>query len=115
MLRFTNGYPSTLWAMIEWYHPNCPDGGNWEKKGWWKIGPGQSKTVFSDDVEDVNRYWYFFAHAADGAQWAGPYSEIVPHIAFDWCENTANTDSRRVGMRELDVGSNDDYTVTFVP
>ena len=65
-LRFTNNYPSTLWAMIEWYHPNCEDGGNWEKAGWWKIDPGQTKTVFGGDVSDVNRYWYFFAHDADG-------------------------------------------------
>jgi uncharacterized membrane protein len=114
-LRFTNNYPSTLWAMIEWYHPNCEDGGNWEKAGWWKIDPGQTKTVFGGDVSDVNRYWYFFAHAADGAAWAGPYNEIVPHIAFDWCEDTANSDSRTVGMRELDIHSYDTFTLHFVP
>jgi len=62
----------------------------------------------------VNRYWYFFAHAADGGFWASPYAEAVPHTAFDWCEKTANTDSRTIGMRELDVGDSDDYTPTFV-
>ena len=113
MFRFQNDYPATVWAMIEWYHPNCPDGGNWEKAGWWRMDPGQSKVPFTGDVGDVNRFWYFYAHASDGAQWTGPFNEIVPQIAFDWCETTANTDSRTVGMRELDVHDYDDFTLTF--
>ncbi|TMH34348.1 MAG: hypothetical protein E6H66_10130 [Betaproteobacteria bacterium] len=32
--------------------------------------PGRSKVAFGGDVNDVNRYWYFFAHAADGGFWA---------------------------------------------
>jgi uncharacterized membrane protein len=115
MLRFCNHYPHTVWVCIEWYHPNCSDGGNWEKAGWWKIYPGGCKTAYGGDVDDVNRYWYFYAHASDGAHWSGPYWEIVPHIAFDWCENTANTDSRWVGMRELDINGYDNYTVNLVP
>jgi uncharacterized membrane protein len=115
MFRFVNNYPSTVWAMVEWYHPNCADGGNWEKAGWWKMDEGQTSTAFGGSASGVNPYWYFFAHAADGAQWAGPYNEIVPHIAFDWCESTANTDSRTVGMREVDVNGYDDYTLTLIP
>ena len=42
-LKFKNRYPTTTWAMIEWYHPNCPDGGDWAKVGWWKIAPGKTK------------------------------------------------------------------------
>jgi uncharacterized membrane protein len=111
-LHFNNAYPSTIWTMIEWHHPGCEDGGDWEKAGWWKIEPGGSAIVHGGDLD--KRYWYFYAHAADGAYWAGAYEEIVPHIAFDWCSDTANTDSRTIGMRELDVGDNDDYTLTFV-
>jgi uncharacterized membrane protein len=113
MLTYVNGYTSTIWAMAEWYHPGC-ENGNWEKKGWWRIEPGRSAVVFGDDVEDVNRFWYFFAHAADGAFWAGPFEETVPINAFDWCENTGSSTSRTIGMRELDVGDNDDFTLTFV-
>jgi hypothetical protein len=32
-LYFNNGYPTTIWAMAEWYRPGCPDGGDWEKAG----------------------------------------------------------------------------------
>jgi uncharacterized membrane protein len=113
-LRFTNNYQATIWAMIEWYHPGCPDGGDWEKAGWWQIEPGGSAVVYGGDLKDINPIWYYYAHASDGAYWAGPYEEIVPSTAFDWCSDTANTDSRTIGMRELDIGS-DDYTLTFTP
>jgi len=114
-LQLNNEYPSTIWTMIEWYHPGCEDCGDWEKAGWWEIEPGASATVYGDDLEDVNRYWYYYAQAADGAYWAGVYDEVVPYIAFDWCSDVANTDSFSVGMRELDINGNDDYTLTFVP
>jgi uncharacterized membrane protein len=114
-LYFKNCYPSTIWSMILWYHANCEDGGNWEKMGWWRIEPGQQATVSVADLDEVNRYWYYYAQAANGAYWAGPYGVVVPHTAFDWCVDTANTDSFDVGMRELDIGGNDDYTLTFVP
>lgn len=118
MLRFTNGYRTTIQAMVEWYHPNCRDGddylGEWEKAGWWRIEPGQSAVVFGGDVSSVNRYWYFFAGAFDGAVWAGAFEEFVPLNAFQWCEKVRNSTSFVVGMRELDVGSSDNFTLTFV-
>ncbi len=115
MLRFCNQYPREVWVSIMWYHPNCSDGGNWEKKGWWHLFPGECKVVFGEDLDEINRYYTFFAHASDGAVWAGPYVRAVPHTAYDWCEWTANTDSRDVGFRLLDIGDNDDYTVNLVP
>ena len=115
MFRFTNNYPSTVWVMLEWHHANCPDGGDWEKKGWWQIEPGQSAVAFGGDVNDLNSSWYWFAHAQDGAVWAGPFQEIVPDHAFDWCTNTADTSSRTIGMREVDVGDVDNYTVNLTP
>ena len=115
MLNIYNLYPSTVWVTIMWYSPGCPDGGDWEKAGWWKIEPGEGKTVFGGDLEDVNRYFCYFAHAADGVQWSGPYVRKVPHQAFDWCEWIANSNSRDVGFRLLDIGDNDDYALTLIP
>ena len=111
MFRFQNDYPATVWAMIEWFHPDCPDGGNWEKAGWWKMEPGEGKVAFAGNVSEVNRFWYFHAHAADGAHWSGPFNERVPPTAFNWCEATANTRSRLVGMREVNVGDSDSFTL----
>jgi uncharacterized membrane protein len=94
--------------MVEWHNPNCSDGSNWEKKGWWRIEPGGSAVVYGGDLSDLNQIWYFYAHAADGTQWAGEYEETVPPTAFDWCSNTANTESRTIGMRELVIAEGDD-------
>ncbi len=113
MLKFSNSFPETVWVCIDWYHPNCSDGGDWEKAGWWKIDPGQSAVVSTADVSDVNQFWYYFAHSESGNVWAGPFAEMVPHNRFDWCENTSSTDARQVGMRELDVGNADNYIVNL--
>jgi uncharacterized membrane protein len=115
MLRFCNQYPAELWVCISWYHPNCPDGGDWEKKGWWHLAPAECKIAFGGDVSDVNRFWYYYAESADGRFWAGPFGTIVANGAFDWCENTGSTDSRTVGMRQLDIGDNDDFTLNLTP
>jgi uncharacterized membrane protein len=115
MLKFTSLYPSKLWVTIMWYTPNCPDGGNWSKKGWWSLVPGQSKIVSGSDLADVNRYWCFYAQAANGAIWAGPYKRLVPAQAFDLCEWTSSTGAFKIGYRLLDVDDNDDLTVNLVP
>jgi uncharacterized membrane protein len=113
MLKFCNHTSETLWVCIEWYHPNCSDGGDWEKAGWWEIGPGQCKVPYGDDLDDVNRFWYFFAHNASGNVWAGPFTEWVPSRVFSWCKNTSSTDSRQVGMRQLDSGDAENLVVNL--
>ncbi|RSL17228.1 uncharacterized protein DUF1036 [Edaphobacter aggregans] len=115
MFRIANGTQTTIWAMFEWRRPNCPDGGDWEKKGWWMIPPGQSKVVYGGDLVPLQACSYYYAHGANGAQWAGPITEFVPSTAFDWCANTSSTDARRVGMREICTGNFNNYTLTLTP
>jgi uncharacterized membrane protein len=115
MLKIKNKYPHTLWVTIMWYAPNCSDGGNWEKAGWWQLSPGQTKTVFGGNLHEVNRYYCYYAQASDGATWSGPYERSVPPTAFDWCEWTANTQSFDVGYRLLDIGNNDNFTLSLTP
>ncbi len=115
MLTFCNKYPSDVWICILWYRPNCPDGGDWEKEGWFHLPQGACGNVSSAELAEINRYWYFYAQAADGAYWAGAPGIMVPYEAFDWCVNTSCSDCFRVGLRELDVDDNDDYTVNLIP
>lgn len=115
MLQFCNSYPSRTWITIEWYRPNCPDGGDWEKEGWFKLEPGECANVFDQDLDEINAYYYFYAEADDGAVWAGPFIDCVPYIAFDWCTDTCNSESRDLGYREFNIGDNDDYTITLIP
>ena len=115
MLSFTNGYSRLVSVTVKWYHPNCPDGGDWEKKGWWNINPGNTAHVLDLDLDETNRYYYYYAESVDGHTWSGAYFTDVPNEAFDWCENTGSSTSRSLGFRELDIGDNDNYTLTLVP
>lgn len=113
MFKFCNDYSSTVWVMFEWHSPNCPDGGDWQKKGWWSMEPGQCKVVYGGDLASLQACSYYYAEAADGAKWTGPITEFVPLRAFDWCANTSSTDSRTIGMREICTGNNNNYTLTL--
>jgi uncharacterized membrane protein len=66
MITIFYNHPTTIWAMIEWSRPNCPDGGHWQKKGWWRIEPRGTAIVWGGD-HNFNRFWYGYTHAADGA------------------------------------------------
>ncbi|GAA5705043.1 MULTISPECIES: DUF1036 domain-containing protein [Streptomyces] len=112
-LNLKNNYHQPVWAMVEWHHPNCSDGGDWMKKGWWKIGPGQTSTVFGDDVHAVNPIWYCYAHSSDGLEWRDRFQELVPTHAFEWCSNTADTSSRTILMNEF-VVSRPNHVHTFL-
>ncbi len=119
MLAFSNGYPTKVWVAIMFLSPETcgGEGGGWETMGWWGIDPGNSADVYDNDVEDLNQYFYFYAKAADGAQWAGDYGPVyVYHRAFDSCVNIGSTEAYGiVGMREIDVNGYDDFTVTLTP
>ena len=69
--------------------------------------------VFENDVDDVNRYWYFYAEATDGANWPGEFPTFIKRAASDHCDAPADTSMQSVGFRELDVGDADNYTLTF--
>jgi uncharacterized membrane protein len=111
VFAISNRYSTTVWAMFEWHHPNCIDGGDWRKRGWWRIEPGQTSVVYGGDLASLQACSYFYAHAADGAEWAGVFTEFVPQRVFDWCSNTSSTDSRRIGMREICTGNANNHTV----
>jgi hypothetical protein len=61
----------------------------------------------------VNRYLCYYAETDDGVVWAGPYIRFVPDEPYDWCEGTANTRSRPIGFRLLDIGDAYNYILTL--
>jgi uncharacterized membrane protein len=117
MLAMCNGYPVHLYVAIMFYSPETcgGDGGDFETMGWWSVAPGSCANVYANDLEDLNRYWYYYAEADDGAVWAGPWRAYVTDEAFNGCYGKGISTWYRVGMRELDIGDNDDFTLTFVP
>jgi uncharacterized membrane protein len=114
-LTLCNSYPQAISTAIMFYSPDTcgGEGDNFEMMGWWNLAPGSCALVYANDLEDLNRYWYFFAHASDGAVWAGPWGASVPTHAFDQCFGIGVNPGESIGFRELDVGDNDDYTLTF--
>jgi Protein of unknown function (DUF1036) len=94
-IRYSNNYSRGVWLAIGYYSPGCSDGGDWAKKGWWRLEPGQAATV----LWTTNTYSTFYAEADDGAVWNGPYHTNLPIQAFDWCWNTASSTGQDVGMR----------------
>jgi hypothetical protein len=117
MLQIASQYPETIWVAIMFYHPNCPspDGGNWEKRGWYSIKKGQLKTIYGGDLSDVNRYWCLYGESEDGETWAGPYMRFLPYKAFRWCEWTTSGEGFTAGFFVLDIDNEDDTIFVFAP
>ena len=111
-VQFCNGTNATIWTTYSWFAPACvaQDGSSWEKAGWWSLTPGQCKIVYGPSIG--NQFSYYYAEGA-GLVWAGPFATCTPYSAFDWCDNTCNTNSRNLGYRELNTGGASNYTVTF--
>src|SRR5947207_15600157 len=116
-LTFCNNYRTTIYTAISfWSDEDCGgEGGNWQNMGWYVLAPGSCGLVYANDLEDLNRYWYYYAEADDGAVWAGEYPTRVTDAAFNLCDGIGSTDQRIVGFRELDIGDNDGYTLSFTP
>jgi uncharacterized membrane protein len=114
--RFRNKTNTTIWVAFQWYSPNCDNGSDWAVGGWWKLLPGQTKTVFGADLQTVNTYYYYYAQGADGSVWSGPFDTCTPSTAFSWCDNICNNapGTRILGYREKYIGSYNNYTVNLV-
>lgn len=116
--RMKNSTNKRMSVAFQWHKPNC-DGSksNWEVAGWWILNPDETKTVYGSDLQDTNRYYYYYVFDESGTEWSGPYSTCVPMRQFDWCDNICDTapDTRNAGFREIDIGSNNNYTLNLTP
>jgi uncharacterized membrane protein len=118
-LVLCNHYPRTISTVIMFYSPDScgGEGGDFEQMGWWNIEPGACALVYANDLEDLNRYWFYYAISfSDGAFWAGDLQSQVPLDAFSLCWNIgiSGPPMKQIGYRELDIGDNDDYTLNFI-
>jgi uncharacterized membrane protein len=114
-LTICNGYHRPLSATIMFYSPNRCAGTNFEMRGWWNANPGECRFVYSGSLRNLNRYWYFYAFATDGATWSGPgfWRAVVPRTAFDLCYGTNVPNGVQVNFRELDINGFDNFTLTL--
>ncbi len=116
-LTFVNAYRAPMSVMFEYLRRDqceAETGDPFVKVGWYNLATDQQMVVYNGDVHQVNRYWYFYALATDGATWSGPYPQLVRNSAFDECAALAdNVHYHRIGMRELDVAGYSGYTMTL--
>jgi hypothetical protein len=118
-IGFQNSYPSTVWIMALYLdYADCTGYGNWMIKGWWKLDPGQQANVF----DTTNRYSGFYAEAADGSYWAGPYGPyLVTKEGMSLCYAFKPAPPNfTVGMRLIDADPPWwapwwNYTVNLIP
>jgi uncharacterized membrane protein len=117
-LTIANGYTNLISVCIMFESPDtCSgEGLGWEMMGWWNINPNDSKLVYANDLEDLNRYWYYYAQAVDGRTWSGDgsWTASVPSAAFDQCYGIGISTGVEVNFRELDINSYDNFTLTLV-
>ncbi|MCD9196531.1 DUF1036 domain-containing protein [Streptomyces albireticuli] len=90
----------------------CPEG--WLKFGWYNLNPGECRAIYSGCASAVNRYWYIYAIAGNGVEWAGSHCYRVPTTAFQRCLNRCDPGSRKVCFREFDVNGFCDFTLDLV-
>jgi uncharacterized membrane protein len=118
-LIIRSSYPSYIYVSLMWYNPvNCPreQGGTiWNSIGWYEIPPGGQRTVWNGSVRNVNRWWGYYAEAADGLTWTGNIRAGVSNQAFRFCvgDTCGPPPCRQAGFRELDVNNFDNYTLTL--
>jgi|SRR5215204_5479058 len=116
-LTICNSYHQPLSVSIMFNSPGRCPGTNFELQGWWNANPGECRFVYSGSLRDINRYWYYYAFATDGATWAGPgfYRAVVPQSGYVLCYGTNVSNGVQVNLAELDINNFDNYTLTLTP
>src|SRR5262245_40402820 len=86
--QFSNKTSKPVYVAFVRYKPDCEGGVPWEKRGWWRLEPGQTKTVQGESI--TNRYSYYYAESEDRTLLWTSSSPVtcLPQPAFTWCWNT---------------------------
>ena len=119
-VTFTNSYGKKLYVAYMRRDFSCQSecGDIWDVLGWINLDPGETESRAN---ATTNRWYYYYAEAADGAYWAGPYVAEVSNARFEKCtclgvivqNGEATNPYYDVGFRELDCKT---YSgVNFVP
>lgn len=110
--RYANKTSKPIYVMHVRHDRSCR-GVPWRKQGWWRLEPGQTKTV--DGAPITNRYSYFYAQSSDGTlKWQSnnPVA-CVTNRAFKACWTDCPAPTRKLGLRKVDAGSRTSYTVNL--
>jgi len=108
-LIFENNTSEDIYVVIQY-----PKENEWITSGWYKFTPGEERNVLNNLT---NRYYYYYV-TSDSKIWSGTdsYSWIHPTNAFYTSNKeiyTAAQGYKKVGLKIIDRGSNEKYTVSI--
>jgi uncharacterized membrane protein len=119
-VSFRNSYSTIMSVAYMRRDFTCRDecGAPWDVLGWVNLQPGEVK--YRDNPTN-NRWYYYYAEAADGAVWNGPFPAEVSSQRFEKCtclgvivQNGPPTSPyHTVGFAELDTNAHGG--VNFTP
>ena len=111
-ISFTNKHGVDLSVCLIWYNTDCVSP-PFRKSGWWNIAHGDTLTVLYGPYR--NKYFYYYAEAADGAYWGSPNRQIsVVTRAFDVCFDTIFEPNIIVPLNEFDTGHASNINITLL-
>jgi len=104
-LTLCNQYRQAVYSAYA-YH----DGVDWTSIGWYTVNPGQCTVLYTGPLQ--NQFYYLYAYADDGAEWAGDYFFCThwPNAFQIWGD-----DECQDGFMEIDTGGATDWTHTLTP
>jgi uncharacterized membrane protein len=112
MWTICNQYSEDVWVAILWFNEDCGEPGventAWRTRGWYHITPGSCANVLDEDLDEINRYFYFYADNGSDVSWAGAASVPIPDTRFERCVGQMGEGDVSRGFREIDIGDNDD-------
>ncbi len=120
MFNFRNSTPEVLQLAFQWRDPSCE--GGWRTRDWFMINPGETKTVFGEDLRANGRHFYYYAESSgpnsyvwEGEQ--GVFDTCTPISRFDWCLDTCNNNpfTRTLSYQEVSTGNNASWTRNLLP
>jgi uncharacterized membrane protein len=115
MWTICNQYNEDVWVAILWFNEDCGvDGEPWRERGWYHITPGSCANVLDEDLDEINRYFYYHAETLSGVYWAGAASTPIPNDRFERCVGMMGESDVSQGFREIDIGENDDAVLNLV-
>lgn len=84
-LMVHNKYYQDVYVAILYPNSSCQPNSHWAKQGWWRIAPGQTKTVVGGDLSPEYMY-YVHALSVDGTTWGdGATWDTCPNEGFNMC------------------------------
>jgi hypothetical protein len=115
LVGFRNSFGKAVFVVTMKYDPvTCAGMGNWQTRGWFKLMPGEEKTLMDTD----NDMAAFYARAADGTQWTGPYGPAGVNNSgpFLSCSGVVSGSYQSVGFRLIDMrGTSGYHLINLLP